>query len=306
MYAITFSDKNLAPRPTLQLTRSLPAAWSKVPKERFNMDAFWSPSKKRSTSVSQGGHFLRQDISRFDAGFFGLPKHDADAIDPQQRIMMEVAYEALERAGLPLDQMAGSRTGVYIGHLTSDYRDMICRDPDDAPLYTFTGTGTASVANRLSWLWDLRGPSFPINTACSSSLLALHLACQSLQLGECDMAIVGGSSLLLNPEMFIFLSNQGFLSPDGICKSFDESANGYGRGEGFGCVVLKRVNDAVLAGDPIRAVIRGTASNQDGRTKGLTMPNAEAQKALVEEVYQRAGLDFQTTAYVEAHVSLHS
>jgi zearalenone synthase (highly reducing iterative type I polyketide synthase) len=141
---------------------------------------------------------------------------------------------------------------------------------------------------------------------CSSSLLALHLACQSLRTGESDIAIVGGSSLLINPEMFMFLSNQGFLSPDGKCKSFDESANGYGRGEGFGCIILKRTNDAVLAGDPIRAIIRGTASNQDGRTKGLTMPNAEAQMTLIEEVYRQAGLDFGTTAYVEAHVGPNS
>ncbi|KAI0437216.1 putative polyketide synthase [Xylaria telfairii] len=277
------------------------SAWSKTPRERFNMEAFWSPNKRRSTSAAMGAHFVQQDFSRFDAGFFGLPKHDADAIDPQQRVMMEVAYEALERAGLPLDKLAGTRTGVYIGHLTSDYRDMICRDPDDAPMYTFTGTGTASLANRISWLWDLRGPSFPINTACSSSLVALHLACQSLRTRETDIAIVGGSSFLMNPETFMFLSNQGFLSPDGKCKSFDASADGYGRGEGFGCIILKRTEDAVSAGDPIRAVIRGTGSNQDGRTKGLTMPSAEAQMALIDEVYRQAGLDFASTSYVEAH-----
>lgn len=270
------------------------------------MDSFWSPNdnKVRSTSAAKGAHLLSQDVSKFDAGFFGLPKHDVDAMDPQQRIMMEVAYEALECAGLPLHRLARSRTGVFMGHLTSDYRDMICRDADNAPMYTFTGTGTASLANRISWLWDLRGPSFPVNTACSSSLVALHLACQSLRAGESDIAIVGGSSFLMDPEMFMFLSNQGFLSPDGKCKSFDESADGYGRGEGFGCVILKRTDDAVSADDPIRAVIRGTASNQDGRTKGLTMPNAEAQMTLIEEVYQQAGLDFESTAYVEAHVRL--
>ncbi|KAI0402410.1 putative polyketide synthase [Xylaria palmicola] len=277
------------------------SAWSETPRERFNMEAFWSPNKRRNTSAAMGAHFLKQDFSRFDAGFFGLPKHDADAIDPQQRVMMEVAYEALERAGLPLDKLTGTRTGVYMGHLTSDYRDMICRNPDDAPLYTFTGTGTASLANRISWLWDLRGPSFPINTACSSSLVALHLACQSLRTRETDIAIVGGSSFLMNPEMFMFLSNQGFLSPDGKCKSFDAAADGYGRGEGFGCIILKRIDDAVSAGDPIRAVIRGTGSNQDGRTKGLTMPSAEAQMALIDEVYRQAGLDFASTSYVEAH-----
>jgi len=227
-------------------------------------------------------------------------------MDPQQRIMLEVAYEALERAGLPLDQIAGTRTGVFMGHFTSDYKEMIYRDPDSAPSYSVTGSSTTSLANRISWLWDLKGPSFTVDTACSSSLVALHLACQSLRTGECDIAIVGASSLLLNPEMFMYLSNQAFLSPDGRCKSFDESANGYGRGEGFGCVVLKRVDDAVVAGDAIRAVIRGTASNQDGHTKGFTLPSAESQAALIEEVYHRSGLDYRATAYVEAHVCLIS
>ncbi|KAI0147390.1 putative polyketide synthase [Xylariaceae sp. FL1272] len=277
------------------------SAWSEIPHNRFNKHAFWSSNKRRSTSAAIGGHFLQQDISRFDAGFFGLPKHDVDAMDPQQRIIMEVAYEALERAGMPLEQIAGTRTGVFIGHLTSDYRDMICRDPDNAPVYTFTGTGTASVANRISWLWDLKGPSFTVNTACSSGLLALHLACQSLLTGESDMAIVGASSLLLSSEMFMFLSNQGFLAPDGKCKSFDASADGYGRGEGFGCLILKRTRDAILDGDPIRALIRGTGSNQDGHTVGLTMPSLEAQRGLIEEVYYKAGLNPGNTAYVEAH-----
>ncbi len=217
--------------------------------------------------------------------------------------MIEVAYEALEQAGVPLHKIAGTRTGVFMGHFTSDYKEMIYRDPDNAPPYTITGACKTSLANRISWLWDLRGPSFTVDTACSSSLVALHLACQSLRTGESDIAIVGGTSLLLNPEMFMYLSNQGFLSPDGKCKKlFDESANGYGRGEGFGCVVLKRVDDAVSAGDPIRAVIRGTGSNQDGHTKGLTLPSAEAQASLIEEVYGMAGLDFGGTSYVEAHV----
>jgi acyl transferase domain-containing protein len=249
---------------------------------------------------------MQEDLSKFDAGFFGLPKYDVDAMDPQQRIMMEVAYEALERAGLPLHQLAGTRTGVFMGISSTDYRDMICRDLDNSPQYTFTGTCPASIANRLSWLWDLRGPSFPVNTACSSSLVALNLACQSLRTGECDIAIVGASSVLLYPEMFIFLSNHGFLAPDGKCKSFDASADGYGRGEGFGCIILKRTSDAIAAGDPIRAVIRGTGSNQDGRTKGLTMPSAEAQGALIDEVYKKAGLEFGTTTYVEAHVCFAS
>lgn len=223
-------------------------------------------------------------------------------MDPQQRIMLEVVYEALEKAGLPFDKIAGTKTGVFMGHFTSDYKEMIYRDPDNAPTNSITGACKTSLANRISWLWDLKGVSFTMDTACSSSLVALHLACQSLRTGDSDIAIVGGTSLLLNPEMFMYLSNQSFLSPDGRCKAFDESANGYGRGEGFGCVVLKRVDDAVSFGDPIRAVIRGTGSNQDGHTKGFTLPSADAQAALIEETYRRAGVDMKETGCVEAHV----
>ncbi|KAF4632818.1 hypothetical protein G7Y89_g5307 [Cudoniella acicularis] len=277
------------------------SAWSKIPKERFNVDAFWSPSKNRNTSITKGAHFLKEEVSKFDANFFSLPKKEVEAMDPQQRIMVEVVYEALEKAGLPLEKIAGTRTGVFMGHFTSDYKEMVYRDPENAPSYSITGACKTSLANRISWLFDLKGPSFALDTACSSSLVALHLACQSLRSGESDIAIVGGTSLLLNPEMFMYLSNQAFLSPDGKCKSFDESANGYGRGEGFGCVVLKRIDDAVSTGDPIRAVIRGTGSNQDGHTKGFTLPSADAQAALIKETYQRAGLDLKSTGYVEAH-----
>ncbi|KAJ4371953.1 hypothetical protein N0V83_003726 [Neocucurbitaria cava] len=277
------------------------SAWSEIPKERFNIDAFWSQTKNRNISKPRGGHFLKQDISKFDANFFTLPKQDVEATDPQQRIMMEVAYEALERAGLPLEKIAGTKTGVFMGSFTSDYREGLTRDPDNMPGNTATASPTTALSARMSWLWDLRGPCFTLDTACSSSLVALHLACQSLRTGESDIAIVGGTSLLLNPEWFMSLSNQGFISPDGKCKSFDESGNGYGRGEGFGCVVLKRVDDAVLAGDPIRAVIRGSGSNQDGHTKGFTVPSAEAQATLIQDVYRGAGLDFKDTRYVEAH-----
>ncbi|KAG8527705.1 Type I Iterative PKS [Bacidia gigantensis] len=272
-----------------------------MPKERFNIDAFWSEKKNRGATRAKGAHFLKQDISEFDANFFTLPKNDVEATDPQQRIMMEVAYEALERAGLPLDKIAGTRTGVFMGSFTSDYREGMIRDPDNLPANTATASPTTALSARISWLWDLQGPCFTLDTACSSSLVALHLACQSLRTGESDYAIVGGTSLLLNPEWFTSLSNQGFISPDGKCKSFDESGDGYGRGEGFGCVILKRVDDAVSAGDPIRAVIRGSGSNQDGHTKGFTVPSADAQARLITDVYRGAGLDFNDTSYIEAH-----
>ncbi|KAI1781129.1 putative polyketide synthase [Hypoxylon cercidicola] len=276
------------------------SAWSEIPADRFNAKAFWSANKRRNTSITTGAHFLRQDIALFDPNFFGISNLEASSMDPQQCIMI-VAYEALETAGYSLADIAGTRTGVFMGHFTSDYKEMLFRDADAAPPYTATGVQKTSLANRLSWLFDLKGPSFAMDTACSSSLVALHLACQSLRAGESDIAIVGGTNLLLNPDMFMLFSGQNFLSPDGKCKSFDASGNGYGRGEGFAAVVLKRVDDAIVAGDPVRAVIRGTGSNQDGHTKGFTLPSADAQASLINDVYKLAGLDFSETGYVEAH-----
>lgn len=228
---------------------------------------------------------------------------EASAMDPQQRLMLEVAYEALEVAGLPLADLAGTKTGVFIGQFTDDYKDLVSRDSDTALPFSVTGLQRTSMSNRISWLLDLKGASVTVDTACSSSLVALHLACQSLRNGECNMAIVGGCNLMINPEMFVFLSGQGFLAPDGKCKTFDASADGYGRGEGFAAIVLRRVDEAVSAGDPIRAIIRATGSGQDGHTKGFTLPNSEAQAALIQDVYSLAGLGFDETGYVEAHVS---
>lgn len=273
---------------------SFAAAWSPIPRSRFHADAF-------PGNVAKGGHFLREDISLFDAKFFNVRRDEARAMDPQQRLMLEVVYEALEAAGYPLGDIAGTATGVYMGQFTDDYRELVSRDAETSLPYSMTGLQRASLSNRISWMFDLRGPSFTVATACSSSLVALHLACQSLQSGETDMAIVGGCNLMINPNMFIFQSGQGFLSPDGRCKTFDASADGYGRGEGFAAVVLRRVDDAVSLRDPIRAVIRGSGSNQDGHTKGFTLPSADAQASLIRDVYRRAGLDFSLTGYVEAH-----
>lgn len=276
-----------------------PAAWSQIPSDRFNPSAFWSPHKRSNTSITRGGFFLHDDLAAFDAGFFTLPKAEAHAMDPQQRLLIEVAYEALESAGLPLPKVAGSRTGVYVGVFTHDYYEMLRKDTENMPTFTVHGTASTAMAGRLSWLWDLRGPSFALDTACSSGLVALHLAVQGLRAGEADAAIVGGTNLLISPDMFKVASSASFLAPDGRSKAFDESADGYGRGEGIGAVVLKRVEDAVRDGDPIRAVIRGTACNQDGRTPGMTLPSSEAQAALIREAYRAAGLDMQDTGYVE-------
>ena len=273
---------------------------------RYNVDAFHSDRDgKINTSRPRGAHFLQEDISAFDASFFTINENEAIAMDPQQRIMLEVAYEAFENAGLALENVAGTNTSCYVGLFTHDYRDILLRDPDAAPRYGMSGTGYELISNRLSWFYDLRGPSFTLGTACSSSLVALHQGCQSLLSGEAEMSVIGGCNLLLNPDMFLLLSNMQFLAQDGRCKSFDAKGDGYGRGEGFGGVILKRVDDAIRDGDPIRAIIRGTGVNQDGHTKGITVPNPEAQANLIRSTYSRAGLDFTKTHYFESHVRIH-
>ena len=223
-------------------------------------------------------------------------------MDPQQRAMLETTYEAFENAGLSIDAVSGTNTSCYVGSFTTDYREMLFRDPDAAPLQMISGTGAELISNRISWFYDLRGPSFTLGTACSSSLVALHQGCQNLRTGESNMAVVGGANLLLNPDMFQAMSNQQFLSEDGKSKSFDSRADGYGRGEGFAAVVLKRLSDAVRDCDPIRAVIRGTGVNQDGKTKGITVPSPDAQADLIRSTYRSAGIDFKDTHYCEAHV----
>lgn len=220
-------------------------------------------------------------------------------MDPQQRLLIEVAYEALESAGLPLQSVAGSRTGVYVGVFTHDYYEMLRKDAENMPTFTVHGTASTAMAGRLSWLWDLRGPSFALDTACSSGLVALHLAVQGLRAGESDAALVGGTNLLISPDMFKVASSASFLAPDGRSKAFNESADGYGRGEGVGVLTLKRVEDAIRDGDPIRAVIRGTACNQDGRTPGMTLPSSEAQATLIRDAYHGAGVRMEDTGYVE-------
>lgn len=224
-------------------------------------------------------------------------------MDPQQRLMLEVSYEAFENAGLAVESLAQSQMGCWVSSFSQDWREMQFSDLQSVPKYAMSGMQPEMLANRVSYFFDLRGPSMALETACSGSLVGLHVACQSLRSGECDAALVGGANLFLNQNMFLALSNQNFLAPDGLSKAFDASANGYGRGEGFAAVILKPVEKAIRDGDPIRAVIRATGTNQDGRTKGLTMPNGDAQEALIRSTYRSAGLELKDTAYFEAHVS---
>ncbi|GKT79195.1 beta-ketoacyl synthase domain-containing protein [Colletotrichum tofieldiae] len=288
------------------------SARTEVPRERYNADAFWHPDADRSGAVRYSvhsmeqtrvrhGHFLKGSISAFDAPFFSITPTEARSIDPQQRGMLESVYKALENAGIPLDTVAGSQTGVYVGCFTADYNDHIAKDLDIPNKYSALGTVASMLSNRVSWFFDFRGPSVTVDTACSSSLVAVHEACMSLKLREISMAVVGGCNLILSPEMTLKLDAAGVLGPDGKSYSFDHRANGYSRGEGFGAVVLKRVSDAIRDGDVIRAVIRNSSTNQDGRSPGITQPTKAGQVALIRHVYSRANLDPSLTRFAEAH-----
>jgi acyl transferase domain-containing protein/ubiquinone/menaquinone biosynthesis C-methylase UbiE/acyl carrier protein len=274
-----------------------------VPEDRWNVRAFYDPdpAKPGKSYAGQGGFI--NGVDQFDAAFFGMSPREATRADPQQRILMEVAYEAIEDAGIAAERMAGTSTGVFIGISTLDYGGIQTATTERRSInaYTNLGSAFAIAANRLSYLFDLHGPSLAVDTACSSSLVATHLACQSIWNGQSDMALVGGVNLILRPEGTIGFSKASMLAPDGRCKSFDARANGYVRAEGAGVVVLKPVSRALADGDPVYAVVHGTAVNQDGRTTGISLPNRVAQEAMLVEAYRQAGVPPEQVQYVEAH-----
>ncbi|KAK2608454.1 hypothetical protein QQS21_003024 [Conoideocrella luteorostrata] len=276
--------------------------WSEIPKERVNVDGYYHPSGERQGSIPfRSAHLIKGNIAAFDAPFFSIPSDDAEAIDPQQRMLLEVSYEALENAGLRKEDISGTNTCVYVGSFVKDYEQICLRDPDWAPRYAATGNGVAIMANRISYFYNLHGPSMTIDTGCSGSLVSVHLGAQSLRNRESSIAIAAGAGMILTPSTMMPMTALNFLSPDGKCFTFDSRANGYGRGEGIGVVVMKRLSDAIRDNDTIRAVIRGSSVNQDGRTTGITLPSKEAQVANIRSVYANAGLDFDQTAYVECH-----
>ncbi|KAJ4146079.1 hypothetical protein LMH87_004909 [Akanthomyces muscarius] len=244
---------------------------------------------------------MKRDISAFDAPFFTISAAEAQAMDPQQRMALECAYEALENAGIGMEEVNGSETSCYVGSFTRDYSDMMACDPDDLPLYHSTGTGSAILSNRVSWFFNMKGPSISLDTACSSSMVALHLGCQSLRSRETTLSVVGGTNLILLPDIMGTMGSLNFLSPDGKCQSFDHKANGYSRGEGAAFVILKPLHLDLQDGDVIRGVIRNTGVGHDGHTPGITLPSGEAQEALIRRVYAEAGLGMGNTDYVEAH-----
>lgn len=277
-------------------------ATCEVPADRWDADATHStdPSAPGKSLTRRGG-FLQERIDGFDAAYFGILPREAERMDPQQRLLLEVAIEAFDDAGQPQEHLRGSRTGVYIASYHNDYAQLQYNDLEAVDARTLTGILHSVLANRLSYVLDLRGPSLSIDTACSSSLVAVHLACQGLRHGETDLAIAGGVSLMLTPELMVSLSKVGFMAPDGRCKTFDELADGFGRGEGCAVVVLKRLSDAVADGDRVLAVVRGSAVNSDGHSTLLAAPNGLAQQAMVREALANAQLEPGRIGFVEAH-----
>jgi len=270
--------------------------------DRWSIDKHYSPKvgvPGKSYSKWAG---LLDDIDRFEPEFFGISPREAHYMDPQQRILLEVAWSALEDAGLPAEQISGTKTGVYVGISTNDYAQLeSSSDQHLVDAHSATGGAFSIAANRISYCFDLRGPSMVVDTACSSSLVSTHLACNSLWNGECDMALAGGVNIIIGPGPFIAFSSATMLSPDGRCKAFDASANGFVRGEGAGMVLLKPLDKALADGDTIYATIAATGVNQDARTQGITLPSRQAQQALLAQVYGEAGIAPSDVWYVEAH-----
>jgi acyl transferase domain-containing protein/acyl carrier protein len=275
-----------------------------VPAERWDLTRFYDPDPaKPGKMYVRAGGFLDQRLDEFDAQFFGVSPREAACLDPQQRLLLEVSWEALEDAGVPPTSLAGTATGVYVGGFMLDnmLTQMSLFNRTGLGPHSAVGTTMTILANRISYAYDLRGPSVSMDTACSSSLVAVHYACQGLWNDECSLALAGGVNVMFRPEYPIAMCKGHFLSPDGRCKSFDVQADGYGRGEGAGLVVLKRLSRARADGDRVYALVRATGVNQDGRTDGITVPNPEAQAELIRGVCGRAGVPPHQIAYFEAH-----
>ncbi|KAI4865013.1 putative polyketide synthase [Hypoxylon rubiginosum] len=278
----------------------------KVPKSRFNIDAYLHPDNERPGSFNvPGGYFLNDDPHAFDPGMFNISPVEASWMDPQQKKLLEVVYEALENSGTTLEDAAGRKTGCYIGCFSYDFQFMTMKEPDFRHAYTATGVDTGLLANRVSYVFDLKGPSLTVNTACSSTLYALDLACQAISTGECDSAIVGGTNIILTVDQQMNTAKLGVLSPNNQSRPFDEAADGYGRAEGFGALYLMPLSAAIREGKPVRAVIRATATGSNGKhgvgAGGITHPSIKGQTDVTSLAYSLGKLSPEETTYVECH-----
>jgi acyl transferase domain-containing protein len=287
-----------------RLIRDQINAAREVPAERWDIEEFYDPTGESAGKMSVRWAAMIDDPDQFDPQFFGITPREAARMDPQQRLLLEVGWEAMENAGRPADQLAGSRTGVFVGIGGTDY-SKVAMPYDDyyqhIDAHMGTGNALSIAANRLSYIFDFHGPSAAIDTACSSSSLAIHFAVESLRRGESDAALAGGVNMILTPETTIAFSKARMLSTEGKCRPFDASADGYVRGEGCGLVLLKRLADAQRDGDNILAVIRATSVNQDGRTSGISAPNSQSQIACIRAALKQAALTPDQIGYIEAH-----
>lgn len=291
-------------------------ARGRVPSSRYNVAAFHDPTGKHGTVITEYGYFLNEDIGALDTSFFSMPRMEVERTDPQQRLMLQTARECFEDAG----EIAwrGKRIGCFMGSLGEDWCEMFARETQNWGPYRYTGFGDFALSNRVSYEMDLQGPRFvytcdmilldsdcssmTTRTACSASLVALHEACVAISRGDCDSAIVGGANLIMTPGATMSMTEQNVLSKDGSCKTFSADADGYARGEAIATVYIKRLDDALRDGNSIRAVIRGTATNHNGKTPGMTVPSAKVQEALMRRAYKIAGItDLSKTAFVECH-----
>src|ERR1700733_9645814 len=274
---------------------------SSVESDRWNHESLLNPNKSEpGTSYTFAAGSIG-DVAGFDAGFFGISPREAEQMDPQQRVLLEMVWETFEQAGIPPSSMRGSRCGVYVGLSSVDYAYRRADDLGAIDSTTMTGNASSIAANRISYVFDLHGPSMVIDTACSSSLVPFHQACQSIRMGECDAALAGGISLHLHPYGFIGFSKASMLSRHGRCGVFDADADGYVRSEGGGVVILKPLVQALADGNRILAVVAASGVNSDGRKSGLTVPSHDAQARLLREVYGRAGIAPADIDYYEAH-----
>ncbi|TVY43111.1 Reducing polyketide synthase [Lachnellula subtilissima] len=294
-------------------------ASTETPKSRMHTGAFRLSGGRQFDKVNTTSFIIifRDDIAAFDAPFFSISREEAETMDPQQRALLETTYRAFENcktfqasiktslipSSWPTDgEVSGSKTSVFVGNFTDDYKMMYCKDPEQPFQYGATGCLMSVLSSRLSWFFNLTGQSLSLDSACSSSLTAVDIACQNLLGKESDMSIVGASNLIFSPDMMLLLSSFNVLSPQGRSFVFDERANGYTRGEGHAVLILKRFSDALNDGDCIRAVIRSSGSNQDGHTpNGMAQPSRKAQESLIRHTYEKAGLTLSRTMFVEAH-----
>ncbi|HVI46040.1 MAG TPA: amino acid adenylation domain-containing protein [Chitinophaga sp.] len=287
-----------------QLLTEQRSAVAVIPEDRWDVARHFSADEDAPGKMyTRAGGFI-EGVDQFDPLFFGISPREAVHIDPQQRLLLEVCWEALEHAGIRPSALRGSESGVFIGTTTDDYQKIVPADTDDTQAngaFSLLGTARSVTAGRIAYVLDFHGPVIQLDTACSSSLLSVHQACQSLLHDECSLALAGGVNIILDPDGTIQLCRMKALSPTGLCKTFDDSADGYVRGEGAGIVVLKRLSDAVAAGDNILGVIKGSAVNHDGLSNGLTAPNGVAQQQVIKKALKNAGIAPETVQYVETH-----